>query len=41
MFGLDDRLGIAFRAEFFNIFRRNQSGALILFSRILPPPENS
>jgi hypothetical protein len=24
MFGLDDRLGIAFRAEFFNIFRRNQ-----------------
>jgi hypothetical protein len=24
MFGPDDRLGIAFRAEFFNIFNRNQ-----------------
>jgi hypothetical protein len=24
MFGPDERLGIAFRAEFFNIFNRNQ-----------------
>jgi hypothetical protein len=24
IFGLDDRLGIAFRTEFFNLFNRNQ-----------------